>query len=689
MVPARIAHALGGGTLALKTPERGKLSSPFAQASYGLLSRALAPALIGWLWWRGRREPGYRHNMRHRLGFIDIDPKSFGCIWLHAASVGEVQAAQPLIKALLDEWPAHALVVSTQTPTGATALRAAWGDRLRHVHAPLDTPGASVRFLERLQPRILILMERELWPGWLRACRHRLVPVALVNARLTEKSCQSYQRWRALMQPVWEYITVAAADAASAERFAKLGVNPSRISQTGNLKFDVKPPEAAGDLRADLRGRTLVVAGSTHEADEAAWLDAWSKLSPRHPDWLLVLVPRHPQRFDAVAQSLKARGLPFARISTGEATTPQTQVLLVDRMGELMHWYSHAALCFVGGTLAPIGGHNPLEPLAAGKPILFGPHTHNAAALFDEIEHIEAGLKVQSAQELVNATDYWLTHPEALRTRAEAARALLLRNQGATQRTLAVLKLERARGAEPPSRLKELRFEGQTFWHDPDRLAEVSAAGFEPASHAGATTLATGSGRGQAHLVQAPTGSVQFVLRHYRRGGLMAKVSHDRFWQTAPHQSRAMQEFALLRLMRSWGLPVPRPIAARHEPQGLFYRADILVEMIPGTRNVAQLLAKRSLTGAEWHALGQAIRRMHDRQVFHSDLNCHNLLLDDAGRAWIVDFDKCAVRTGEEWKTQNMARLLRSLRKESKQIKSFGWNEQDWDKLIHGYNDSP
>lgn len=664
------------------------MQSQAARAGYGLLSLALAPALLGWLWWRGRREPGYRQNLKQRLGFIDIDPESFGCIWLHAASVGEMQAAQPLIKALLEEWPAHALVVSTQTPTGAAALRAVWGDRLRHVYAPLDTPGASARFLERLQPQLLILMERELWPGWLNECLRRLVPVALVNARLTERSCQSYQRWRAIMKPVWAQLTVAAADAASAERFAKLGVSPSHISQTGNLKFDVKPPEAVAELRADLKGRTLVVAGSTHEADEAAWLDAWNQLAPRHPGWLLVLVPRHPQRFDAVAQSLKARGMPFARISAEDAVTPQTQALLVDRMGELMHWYGHAALCFVGGTLAPIGGHNPLEPLAVGKPILFGPHTHNAAAMFDEIERMEAGLKVHSAQELVNATDDWLTHPEALLARAAAARALLLRYQGATERTLAVLRPMRTSGGELPSRVTESCFEGQTFWRDPDQLAEVSAASFEAASHANAFTLATGSGRGQAHCVQAPTGSGQFVLRHYRRGGLMAKVSHDRFWRTVPHQSRAMQEFSLLRLMRSWGLPVPRPIAARHDPQGLFYRADILVEMIPGSRNVAQLLGERSLGEAEWRALGQAIRQMHDRQVFHSDLNCHNLLLDDAGRAWVVDFDKCGVRGGEDWKMQNLERLLRSLRKESKRVKSFEWNEKDWEHLIYGYSDS-
>ncbi len=661
------------------------------QVAYGLLSRVMAPALLGWLWWRGRREPGYRHHLKHRLGFITIDPESFGCIWLHAASVGEVQAAQPLITALLKVWPAHALVVSTQTPTGAAALRAAWGERLRHVYAPLDTPGASARFLERLQPRLLILMERELWPGWLHQCRQQRVPVAVVNARLTERACQSYQHWRALMQPVWTQLTVAAADAASAERFAKLGVSPSHISPTGNLKFDVKPPEAVADLRADLQGRTLVVAGSTHEADEAAWLDAWSQLAPRHPSWLLVLVPRHPQRFDAVAQNLKARALSFVRISTGEPATPPTQVLLVDRMGELMHWYSHAALCFVGGTLAPIGGHNPLEPMAAGKPILFGPHTHNAAALFDEIERIEAGLKVHSAQELVNATDYWLTHPQALTTRAEAARALLLRNQGATQRTLAMLDTIRAKDEQAPARVKERRFDGQTLWHDPDRLAEVSAASFEPASHPSATTLATGSGRGQAHLVSAAAGGMplQFVLRHYRRGGLMAKISHDRFWQTAPHQSRAMQEFSLLRLMRSWGLPVPRPIAARHQPQGLFYRADIVVEMIPGSRNLAQLLSERRLSEAEWRAVGQAIRQLHDRQVFHSDLNCHNLLLDQAGRAWVVDFDKCGVRGGEAWKKQNLERLLRSLRKESKRSKRSEWSEKTWEYLIHGYKHSP
>lgn len=428
-----------------------------ARAGYALLSQALAPALLGWLWWRGRREPGYRQKLAERLGFIQADPDHFACIWLHAASVGEVQAARPLIESLLREWPQHVLVVSTQTPTGAAALRATWGEQIRHVYAPLDTPGATSRFLDRLQPRLLILMERELWPGWLQQCQKRQIPVALVNARLTQKSFLTYQRWQALMGEAWSALTVAAADTATAERYAQLGVPAGQISQTGNLKFDVMPPQTLTVLSQDLASRTLIVAGSTHEADESAWLDAWARLAPQHPECLLVLVPRHPQRFDTVAQALKTRGLPFLRTSartrSAQVATDQTQVLLVDQMGELMFWYSHAALCFVGGTLARVGGHNPLEPLVAGKPILFGPHTHNAPQVFDEIEQTGAGLRVHDTDDLVRATEAWLTQPESLQASVQAAKALLLRNQGASKRTLEVLRTMRALG-ESSSKIK-------------------------------------------------------------------------------------------------------------------------------------------------------------------------------------------------------------------------------------------
>lgn len=656
--------------------------------AYRLLSRALATPLLGWLWWRGRREPGYRQNLRHRLGFIPINPEQFGCIWLHAASVGEVQAMQPLLQALLEEWPSHAVTVSTQTPTGARALQAHWGDRIRHVYAPIDMPGAVARFLNRLQPRLLILVERELWPEWLQQCRAGGVPVALVNARLSERSARSYQRWRGVMQAVWPSLTVAAADADSATRLLALGVPANQLRETGNLKFDVAAPATAPTPPLELQGRTLVVAASTHEGDETAWLSAWTELSPAHPGWLLVLVPRHPQRFDDVAARLQGSGLTHVRRSSGEAVTTDTQVLLVDAMGELMQWYPHAALCFVGGTLAPVGGHNPLEPMSVGQPVLFGPHTHNAAPLFDEILQTGAGECVHDARELADTVQRWLTQPETWQQRAGAARALIARHRGASARTLAVLQpLWQPAGTGNVSRVRTSMDGNRTCWFDPEQISGVSARSFDPAAHIGGTALATGSGRGQALKIEQ--GGRGHVLRHYRRGGLVARLSDDRFWREAPHDSRAMREFTLLRLMRSWQLPVPEPVAASHLPRGLFYEADILVGLIPDSANVVQWLQRRALTPAEWQALGRAIRQLHDRQVFHADLNAHNLLLDAAGQAWVVDFDKCALRTGDDWKPRNLERLLRSLRKEAGRVSPYHWTEADWAPLMAGYQAVP
>lgn len=656
-----------------------------SQRLYRLLSRTLAIPLLGWLWWRGRREPGYRQNLRQRLGFIPVVPEHLGCIWLHAASVGEVQAAQPLLHALLQEWPKHAIVVSTQTPTGARALHERWGDQIRHVYAPIDTPGAVARFLSRLQPRLLILVERELWPEWLHQCRASAVPVALVNARLTERSARSYQRWNALMRPLWRELTVAAADAQGAERLTRLGVPASQVHDTGNLKFDIAAPSSRIPLPPDLQGRTLVVAGSTHERDETVWLEAWTKLAPLHPDWLLVLVPRHPQRFDEVDRNLQHSGLVHVRRSSGTNVNALTQVLLVDAMGELMHWYQHAALCFVGGTLAPVGGHNPLEPMSVGQPVLFGPHTHNAAPLFDEIARTGAGACVRDAGELADTTRLWLTQPEAMRSSAHAARQLIARNQGASDRCMAVIRpLWRPAHAGNISRVQSTAQGGRTCWFDPQHLSQVTAQTFDPAAHTSGTPLATGSGRGQALLITH--GNHGHVLRHYRRGGLVARLSDDRFWRAAPHESRAMREFTLLRLMRSWQLPVPAPVAASHRPRGLFYQADILVALIPDSQNVVQLLRQQHLPPAHWAALGQAIRRLHDRQVFHADLNAHNLLLDSAGQAWVVDFDKCSVRPGQGWKKLNLDRLLRSLRKEAGRVTPFHWTDIDWIHLMAGYD---
>ncbi len=681
---------MGGRPLALNAPR-----ATAALRAYRLLMRLLALPLVGWLWRRGRREPGYRERLRERLGFIPVEPRHMGSLWLHAASVGEVQAARPLIEALLKDWPDHTLLVTTQTPTGLAALRAAWGERIAHRYAPLDTPGAVHRFLDRLEPQALVLIERELWPQWLFACADRAIPVVLLNARLTEATARSYRRWRGVMAHAWPCLQVAAADAASGARFEALGVPASQLIVAGNLKFDIAPPAESPALPPDLQGRRLVVAGSTHEGDEAVWLAAWPAIAEAHPDALLVLVPRHPQRFDALSQTLIHAGWTHARRSRGEPVHTEHRVLLADTMGELLFWYRHAAVCFVGGTLAPVGGHNPLEPLSLGQPVVFGPHTHNAPALFEEAAEVGAGLCVTDAAALQNAVTQALTSPAAWTARGQAALALVARHRGATGRSLYVLHA--AIGPVQPHRLCEVVVDtmddGSTVWRDPARTPALAASDFAPrAAVATETTvateqhvehLATGSGRGQAALVSSPRGA--YVLRHYRRGGLVARLSDDRFAHEPEYRGRAMREFVLLRLMQAWGLPVPAPAAARHQPRTLSYRADIAVAWLPGTRNLVQCLREARPAPAAWTALGDAIRRLHEKQIFHADLNAHNLLLDNDGGAWVVDFDKCERRTGDAWKAANLARLLRSLRKEAGREPVFHWFEDDWTLLTAAY----
>ncbi|MDO9149190.1 MAG: 3-deoxy-D-manno-octulosonic acid kinase [Hydrogenophaga sp.] len=661
-----------------------------AHRAYRLLARLLCLPLLAWLWWRGRKEPAYRLRLKERLGFIDVVPASLGGVWVHAASVGEAQAVRPLVNALLRQLPAHQLTISCQTPTGAATLQAHWGNRLRVVYAPLDTPGACVRFLARLQPRLLVLVERELWPEMLAQCRAQAIPVALVNARLSARSARGYQRWVSLMQPVWQQLAcVAAADDESAQRFQALGVPADRTVVTGNLKFD-DPSLATSSVPPgnwpDLQGRTVVVAGSTHAPEEAELLAAWPDFQRRHPAALLVLVPRHPQRFEAVADLLTQQGLSFVRRSTAQQPQAHTQVLLGDTMGELLTWYRCAQVCFIGGSLAPIGGHNALEALGLGKPVLFGPHTEHFATLYVDVLRLGAGRQVSDARALFDAAHEWLQQPERMQQMAHAATGFFAANQGACQRTVQALRPWIAPGAlAQAAGVQSMTLEDHDIWFDPDCFASMNVASFAP-EHWGAQVqaLQTGSGRGQVHKITHAGGV--YVLRHYHRGGLMARLSRDAFWRVSPHQSRAMREFSLLRQMRAWQLPVPRAAAAHQHRNGWVYRADIVVEWIEDTRNVAQLLTQRALQATEYETLGRTIRQLHEREVFHSDLNCHNLLLNGAGKAWIVDFDKCGFRPAGPWQQSNLDRLLRSLRKEARKNPVFHWNEGDWAHLMTGYN---
>jgi 3-deoxy-D-manno-octulosonic-acid transferase len=654
--------------------------SPFRQRLarwvYAWASRALLPLVLLAVWWRGRRQAEYRLGWLQRLGWVNAEPSQMAGIWLHAASVGEVQAAQPLIERLLQDWPDHTLLMSTQTPTGAEALHARWHNRVHHVYAPLDTPGSVKRWLDRWQPRLLILVERELWPNCLAECRARALPVVLVNARLSSKAAALYALWPALMSPIWSQLSaVAAADEASAQRMQALGVPPHRLTVTGNLKFDV--PTLAQEPLGLWPERQGIVVGSCHAGDEDVLLAKWTEVFAANPQWLLVLVPRHPQRFEEVAQRLSAMGVPFERSSQGLTGNTSTQVVLVDAMGELGRWYAWAQVCCIGGTWAPVGGHNPLEALAQGKPVVFGPHTENAGSLFGEIEQVGLGVRTADAQDAWPAIAAWLNSGKALLATQQKAQDWMSQQRGSAARTLEAISSGLGQHRSPAVSVPQQG--DDTVWCEaPHALA---SSWFD--EHTQAPSAAPGSGRGQAKLVDVPGDRV--VVRHYRRGGWIARWLKDWFWGRSVHAGRAMREFVLLRHLCALGLPVPAPVAARHQQHGLGHRCDIAVRWVPNTQNLVERLQAGTVSAGEWSALGQAIRRLHNAQVFHSDLNAHNLLLDDQGQAWVVDFDKCRLRVGEDWKADNLARLRRSLSKERTRVPGLQWGESDWAELMTAY----
>ena len=405
---------------------------------YTLAGWLILPLALLHLLWRARKQPAYLRHWGERLGAA---PWLVGrpVIWVHAVSVGETRAAAPLIEALLAHYPDHTLLLTHTTPTGRQTGAALFGSRVRQAYLPYDLPIFVARFLRRTKPRLGVILETEIWPNLLAACARAGMPVFLVNARLSERSARGYARLARLARASLGCFTgIAAQTAADAERFARLG---ARAVVTGNLKFDVPPPsdtaQRAAELRAAFAGRFVLLAASTREGEEALLLDALSRLDL--PDLLLVIVPRHPQRFDAVARLITARGLAYARRSTGEPPSPATRVYLGDSLGELFAFYAAADLAFVGGSLLPYGGQNLIEAAAAGVPILIGPHTWNFAAATAQASACGAALCVKDVGELVKAIKALYADPARRQAMAAAGRAFAQSQQGATARVMALL----------------------------------------------------------------------------------------------------------------------------------------------------------------------------------------------------------------------------------------------------------
>ena len=412
-----------------------------------LLAAYLAVPVVAVVFlWRGLRDRSYWHNFRERFGCgARLAP---GGVWLHAVSVGEVQACAPLVSALSRRYPQLPLTVTAFTPTGAARARALFGNLAEVRYVPFDLPGAVRRFFRRVQPRLAVIFETELWPNLYRECGRRRIPLVLASARISVRSADRYRRLGALFRETLARTAVVAAQgAADAERFRSLGADPASTHVTGNIKFDFElPPDIAARgarLRAQYaQQRPLWVAGSTHGGiEEQAVLAAQQQVRRQHADALLVLAPRHPPRFDEVAQALRTAGVSFVRRSAADSLSDSgCAVLLLDSLGELLDFYAAADLAFVGGSLAPIGGHNLLEPAALGVPILTGPDNHNSAEIARLLIARGAAHVVHDGTELGTRVSELLADPAARERMGAAGRASVDSNRGALEKLLALIE---------------------------------------------------------------------------------------------------------------------------------------------------------------------------------------------------------------------------------------------------------
>ncbi len=410
---------------------------------YSLALYLLLPITVYHLIWRGFRVREYFKRWDERYASY---PESGGQprVWLHAVSVGEVNAAAPLVNALREQRPDIRWIITTITPTGSERVRALWGDALDHVYLPYDVPGSVGRFLEHFRPSLALILETELWPNMLFGCRDRRIPVYILNARLSARSLRGYRVLQALIGRALRTVTcVAAQSQADAERFVELGAHPQQVRALGNLKFEITPPDPAPVLEAFRthvpQTRPVWIAASTHEGEEAAVVEIHRQLRQRHPDALLLWAPRHPERFAKAEALAREQGWNVATRREQHWPGRANEVFVIDTLGELMAFYACAQVAFVGGSLQPIGGHNLLEPAAMGTPALTGPHLHNFAEISRRME--EAGaVEICADAATVGAEIERLLADAGARTRMiEAGRALVANGRGALQQTLALI----------------------------------------------------------------------------------------------------------------------------------------------------------------------------------------------------------------------------------------------------------
>lgn len=415
------------------------------------LYRVLLAIALPWvhvrLYWRSRREPEYGRRIAERFGRVP-DSVPTGPIWFHTVSAGETIAAAPLIAWLTEEFPELDFLVTTMTPTGSAQVGERLAERVAHCYAPYDFPAATRRFFDRVQPKLLVLMETELWPNMLREAQHCRVPALLVNARLSERSARGYGRIAPLTRSMLESLRFLACQYPDhAERFLDLGARADRLGVLGSVKFDVRLSEDHAERVAELKAawrigsRPVWIAGSTHPGEETVVLEAHRRIRQRFPDALLILVPRHPARRDEVGTGIEAAGFDMTRMSDGTEFEDRA-VILADTMGQLLYLYGLSQVAFLGGSLTSVGGHNPIEAAVCGQPLLMGPETFNFPDVVATFADANCLTLIGDAGSLADAVCGYFTDPARRRRDGNRAAEVVSDNTGATRRLLELLSSE-------------------------------------------------------------------------------------------------------------------------------------------------------------------------------------------------------------------------------------------------------
>jgi len=408
---------------------------------YTLLFYLALPLILLRLIWRGFRAPAYFKRWPERFGFVPGKPDARPVIWIHAVSVGEVEASRPLIAGLRKHYPKHQLLLTTMTPTGSERVRSLFADKVLHCYLPYDLPFAIRRFLKTMQPEFGIIMETELWPNLLLTCQQQNIPLVIANARLSARSAKGYQKLATFSRQMLRSIPLIATQTTmDRDRFQQLGAQPEAVHAVGNLKYEMRLPasltEQAEAMRSVWGNRPVWVAASTHEGEEEIILNASKQVRAHFPDLLLIIVPRHPERFDRAAGLSRRAGFKTLRHSDNQPCSLAVQVLIVDTMGELPLYYATADVAFIGGSLVPHGGHNLLEPAALGRAVVTGPHYFNFTEITQRFLASQAAIQVKDSHELAQAIKLLLGDPQRRSEMGQAGLALIQQSQGASQRLL-------------------------------------------------------------------------------------------------------------------------------------------------------------------------------------------------------------------------------------------------------------